>query len=49
MSKEKNYNNKEFERFCNIRTKVLNKNAPQKKLARGDQMLFMTKDHSKNI
>ena len=39
-----------FERFCNITVKTLDKYAPHKtKHARGNQMLFMTKDLSKNI
>ena len=39
-----------FEKFCNITLKTLDKSAPRKaKHARGNQMLFMTKDLSKII
>ena len=39
-----------FEKFCNITLKTLDKYAPMKeKLARGNQIPFMTKDLSKNI
>ena len=43
-------NDKGFEKFCNISMKVLNKHAPgKKKIVRGNQMPFMTKDLSKEI
>ena len=43
-------NDYEFEKFCNITLKTLDKYAPRKtKHARGNQMPFMTKDLSKNI
>ena len=43
-------NDKGFEKFCNISMKVLNKHAPRKKkIVRGNQMPFMTKDLSKEI
>ena len=41
---------KDFERFCNIKMKVFNKPAPRKKkFATGNQMSFMTKDLAKEI
>ena len=41
-------NDKGFEKFCNISMDVLNKHTPRKKkLVRGNQIHFMTKDLSK--
>ena len=43
-------NDKGFVKFCNISKNVLNKHARRKKEnVRGNQMLFMTKDLSKEI
>ena len=43
-------NDKGFEKFCNISMNVLNKHAPRKKkIVRGNQVLFMTKDLFKEI
>ena len=37
-----------FQRFCDISINILNRQAPRKrKLAQGNQMLFITKDLSK--
>ena len=39
-----------LQRFCDININILNKHAPRKrKLARGNQMLFIAKDLSKAI
>ena len=43
-------NDKGFERFYNVRMKILNKHVPRKKkFARAYQMPLMTKDLSKEI
>ena len=43
-------NNEGLQRFCDINLQVLNKHAPQNvKYVRGNQMLFVTKELSKEI
>ena len=43
-------NDKDFEKFCNIIMKVLNKHAPRKKkIVRGNKIPFMTKNLSKEM
>ena len=43
-------NDRGFEKFCDVSIKLLNKQAPiKKKYKRGNQTLFVTKDHSKAI